>query len=210
MAPTIERGPTPVRDPAADRDEPEQEQEPHLGEEQPVEVRRQLDTEPAEQPGVGVPGADRLVAHVGRVPERGRERHQPHRGERQPTATIAATRPVAVRGREHNQITPAAETANTATTRWLVSVAARNTAGSQSPRRRSSANASVPRKNSANAIAIVNEYSPASVLVSVPPMMWWSNVIVASPPSLKNRKAVAPTAKSAGAGRGARMPRANT
>ena len=41
-------------------------------------------------------------------------------------------------------------------------------------------------------------------------MMWWSYRMVASPPSLKNTKAVAPTAKNAGAGRGVRMPRANT
>ena len=57
--------------------------------------------------------------------------------------------------------------------------------------------ASVPRNSSEHATAIVKEYSPASVLVSVPPMMWWSNRMVASPPSLKNRKAVAPTANSA-------------
>ena len=56
----------------------------------------------------------------------------------------------------------------------------------------------------------MNENSPASVLASVPPMMWWSNFIVASPPSLKNRKHVTATANSAGAGRGARMPRPNT
>ena len=41
-------------------------------------------------------------------------------------------------------------------------------------------------------------------------MMWWSYRMVASPPSLKNRKAVAPTANSAGAGLGTRMPRPNT
>ena len=37
-------------------------------------------------------------------------------------------------------------------------------------------------------------------------MMWKSNVMVASPPSLKNRKPVAATANSGAAGRGARMP----
>ena len=48
-----------------------------------------------------------------------------------------------------------------------MSVSARNTAGSHSGPRRSSARASVPRKNSDSASAIVNENSPASVLVSV-------------------------------------------
>ena len=56
----------------------------------------------------------------------------------------------------------------------------------------------------------MNENSPARVLASVPPMMWKSNVMVASPPSLKNRNAVAATANSGAAGRGTRMPRANT
>ena len=56
----------------------------------------------------------------------------------------------------------------------------------------------------------MNEYSPAKVLASVPPMMWRSNVIVESPPSLKNRKAVAATASIGAAGRGARIPRAKT
>ena len=31
----------------------------------------------------------------------------------------------------------------------------------------------------------MNENSPASVLASVPPMMWRSNVLVVSPPSFR-------------------------
>ena len=91
-----------------------------------------------------------------------------------------------------------------------MTVSARKTAGIHIAPRRSSARASVPRKNSDIANAIMNENSPAKVLASVPPMMWRSNVMVESPPSLKNMKAVAATANNGAAGRGTRMPRANT
>ena len=109
-----------------------------------------------------------------------------------------------------SQMMVPASTAKIATMRWLVKVKAKSTAGNHIGPRRSSADASVPRKNSDSASAIMNEYSPAKVLASVPPMMCRSNVIVVSPPSLKNMKAVAATASIGAAGRGTRMPRANT
>ena len=127
-----------------------------------------------------------------------------------PTAPIAATRVKLRPGRWVSQSTAAASTAKIATTRWLVSVAANNTAGSHRGPRRSSARASVPRKKSDNASAIMNEYSPANVLASVPPMMCRSKVCVASPPCLKNRNTVAATANRGAVGRGTRTPRANT
>ena len=77
-----QRGASPVHDPGTDRHEAEEEEEPHLRQEQPVERRRKLDTEAPEQPGIGVPGAHGLVAHVGRVLERRRERHEPRGRQR--------------------------------------------------------------------------------------------------------------------------------
>ena len=68
----------------------------------------------------------------------------------------------------------------------------------------------MPKKKSDSASAIMNEYSPASVLGKFPPMMWKSNVMVESPPPLKNRKPVAATASRGAVGRGAWMPRPNT
>ena len=127
-----------------------------------------------------------------------------------PTTPIAASRVALRSGRKTSQMTIAPTTAKMPTTTWLMTVNASSTAGSHIGPRRSSARASVPRKNNDNANAIMNEYSPANVLASVPPMMWKSNVMVASPPSLKYMKAVAPTANSGAAGRGTRMPRANT
>ncbi len=129
---------------------------------------------------------------------------------RTPTTPTAARRVKFLTGRMINQITTPAYTAKIATTTWLRMVSASSTAGSQSGPRRSSARANVPRKKSDSASAIMNENSPASVLGRLPPMMWKSNVMVASPPSLKNRKPVAASASIGAAGRGARMPRANT
>ena len=129
---------------------------------------------------------------------------------RTPTAPTAATRVKLRTGCRISQSTIPASTAKIATTRWLVIVSASSNAGNHMGPRRSSARASVPRKKSASANASMNENSPARVLASVPPMMWKSNVMVASPPSLKNMNAVAATANSGAAGRGTRMPRANT
>ena len=59
------------------------------------------------------------------------------------------------------------------------------------------------------------EYSPASVLARLPPAMCWLNAMFCAieldPGSpVKKRNATDASAKNAGAGRGARIPRANT
>ncbi len=59
------------------------------------------------------------------------------------------------------------------------------------------------------------EYSPASVLASVPPAMCWLNAMFSATGPLpgspvKKRNAVAPTASSAGVGRGHAEPPAKT
>ena len=131
-----------------------------------------------------------------------------------PTPPMAAAVGKVRSGRRASHTTSAPTRANMPTTRWLITTAAKSTAGNHIRRRCSSEYARAPRKNNASARARVNENSPAKLLARFPPMMCWLPATrVASAPApgapLKNRRTVAPTANSAGAGRGPRRPRPN-
>src|SRR5262249_17628463 len=126
---------------------------------------------------------------------------------RKPTAPIETARLALFNGCWKSHTAKAPKTAKIATTKWLMRHAVSSTAGSHNRFRVRSAVAKVPKKSSANAIAIVNEYSPASVLASVPPMMRWLNAIVVAadddPGSpVKNNNAVDAIANAAGVGFG--------
>ena len=132
-----------------------------------------------------------------------------------PTTPMATVRPKLRQGWWNNHTIRPATTANTPTMRWLVTVSASSSAGSQRRRRVWSESAKVPRKNNANASASEKENSPAIVLAIVPPMMCWLNAIdlpasVRPGSPVQNMNAVAATAIAAGAGRGARNPRPST
>ena len=98
-----------------------------------------------------------------------------------------------------------------------ITVAASSTAASALRRPVRTENASAPSANSPSVSANANEYSPASELTSVPPMIRWLNWIavcaadalapVAMP--LKKRKQTVAIALSSGPGRRMRIPRAN-
>ena len=74
-------------------------------------------------------------------------------------------------GRRCSQITTAPTATNTATMRWLMTVAASSAAGSASPFRSSSDRARAPMKNSPRARAMVKENSPARLLARFPPQI---------------------------------------
>ncbi len=132
-----------------------------------------------------------------------------------PTAPIATARVKFRIGPWNAQTVTAPIAAKTPTIRWLIRHSARNIAGSQRCWRVRSAIANVPKKKKTNAIASVNENSPASVLARFPPMIRWLNAIACAASlvpgfPVKNRNDVTATANAAGVGFGARRPRAKT
>ena len=90
---------------------------------------------------------------------------------RAPTAPMAAATDRLRTGRRWSQITTAPTMTNTATIRWLMTVAASRAAGTAKPLRSSRARASDPRKNSPRAMAMQKENSPARVLARLPPQI---------------------------------------